>query len=110
MFTLTRWGLLKDQRFLLTMLGTSIAFTAMMNFFMFLPVHAKAHGIALDKVATLVSINNSLSLATIMLYSWLGGQPGKSRNHTLWCQLEDTVLLMGTLLLFNPVLFPKYEA
>ena len=82
MFTLTRWSLLKDQRFLLTMLGTSIAFTAMMNFFMFLPVHAKAHGIAMDKVATLVSINNSLSLATIMLYSWLGGQPGKSRNDT----------------------------
>ena len=29
---------------------------------------------------------------------------------TLWCQLEDTVLLIGTLLLFDPVLFPKYEA
>ena len=28
---------------------------------------------------------------------------------TLWCQLEDTVLLIGTLLLFDPVLFPKYE-
>ena len=28
----------------------------------------------------------------------------------LWCQLEDTVLLIGTLLLFGPVLFPKYEA
>ena len=29
---------------------------------------------------------------------------------TLWCQLEDTVLLIGTLLLYDPVLFPKYEA
>ena len=29
---------------------------------------------------------------------------------TLWFQLEDTVLLIGTLLLFDPVLFPKYEA
>ena len=29
---------------------------------------------------------------------------------TLWFQLEDTVLLMGTLLLFDLVLFPKYEA
>ena len=29
---------------------------------------------------------------------------------TLWCQLEDTVLLIGTLLLFDPVLFPKFEA
>ena len=29
---------------------------------------------------------------------------------TLWCQLEDTVLLIGTLLLFDPVVFPKYEA
>ena len=30
--------------------------------------------------------------------------------HTLWFQLEDTVLLIGTLLLFDTVLFPKYEA
>ena len=29
---------------------------------------------------------------------------------TLWCQLEDTVLLIGTLLKLDPVLFPKYEA
>ena len=29
---------------------------------------------------------------------------------TLWFQLEGTVLLIGTLLLFDPVLFPKYEA
>ena len=33
-----------------------------------------------------------------------------SLQFTLWCQLEDTVLLIGTLLLFVPVLFPKYEA
>ena len=30
--------------------------------------------------------------------------------YTLWCQLEDTILLIGTLLLFDPILFPKYEA
>ena len=29
---------------------------------------------------------------------------------TLWFQLEDTGLLIGTLLLFDPVLFPIYEA
>ena len=29
---------------------------------------------------------------------------------TLWSQLKDTVLLIGTLLLFDPVLFTKYEA
>ena len=29
---------------------------------------------------------------------------------TLGFQLEDTVLLIGTFLLFDPVLFPKYEA
>ena len=29
---------------------------------------------------------------------------------TLWCQLEDTVQLIGTLLLLDPILFPKYEA
>ena len=28
----------------------------------------------------------------------------------LWFQLEDTVLLFGTLLLFDPALFPKHEA
>ena len=32
------------------------------------------------------------------------------KAYTLWCQLEDSVLLIGTLLLFDPVLFPKYEA
>ena len=31
-------------------------------------------------------------------------------SSTLWCQLEDTVLLIDTFLLFDPVLFPKYEA
>ena len=39
----------------------------------------------------------TLSLATLSTY-------------TLWCQLEVTVLLIGTLLLFDPVLFLKYEA
>ena len=29
---------------------------------------------------------------------------------TLWFQLQDTVLLIGTFLLFDPVLFPIYEA
>ena len=29
---------------------------------------------------------------------------------TLWFQLEDTVLLFGTFLLFDPLLFPMYEA
>ena len=36
--------------------------------------------------------------------------PEKMALHTLWCQLDDSVLLIGTLLLFDPVLFPKYEA
>ena len=31
-------------------------------------------------------------------------------DFTLWFQLEDTVLLIGTLLLFDPILFPIYEA
>ena len=29
--------------------------------------------------------------------------------NTLWVQLEDTVLLIGTLLLFDPALFPIME-
>ena len=33
----------------------------------------------------------------------------KNTSITLWCQIEDTVLLIGTLLLFDPVLFTKYE-
>ena len=32
------------------------------------------------------------------------------KTTTLWCHLEDTVLLIGTVLLFSPILFPKYEA
>ena len=28
---------------------------------------------------------------------------------TLWCHLEDTVLLIGTVLLFSPIFSPKYK-
>ena len=31
-------------------------------------------------------------------------------GYTLWFQSEDTVLLIGTFLLFDPVLFPIYKA
>ena len=34
----------------------------------------------------------------------------RHRTRTLWCQCQDTVLLISTLLLFDPVLFPKHEA
>ena len=37
-------------------------------------------------------------------------EPQAAESSTLWFQLEDMVLLIGTLLLFDPVLFPKYEA
>ena len=48
----------------------------------------------------------------IILSCHVSIQNGKeySGTPTLWCQLEDSVLLIGTLLLFDPVLFPKYEA
>ena len=83
MFTLTKWSLLKDPLFVLTMVGTSIGFTAMMNFFMLLPVHAEANGIQLNKVATIMSVNNAVSLSTVMLYSWAGGKQGKRPQMTL---------------------------
>ena len=41
------------------------------------------------------------------------GMLANNVNHekllTLWFHLEDTVLLFGTVLLFSPILFPKYE-
>ena len=37
------------------------------------------------------------------------GHPFSKEMRTLWFQLEDTVLSIGTLLLFDPILFPKYE-
>ena len=48
--------------------------------------------------------NNNVKVKT---YDWLN-KIGQLR--TLWCHLEDTVLLFGTVLLFSPKLFPKYEA
>ena len=61
-----------------------------------------------------------LALSSILICSGLVGetiellnelaQEARSLTITLWFQLEDTVLLIGTLLLFDPVLFPKYEA
>ena len=29
--------------------------------------------------------------------------------HTLWCQLEEPVLLIGTILLFSPIFSPKHK-
>ena len=42
------------------------------------------------------------------LWLWVG--TGRLKLCTLWFQLEDTGISIGTLLLFDPVLFPIYEA
>ncbi len=51
MFTLTKWKLLKSPHFLLTALGSSYSFNALINFYLLLPLHAGSKGLSVeDKV------------------------------------------------------------
>jgi hypothetical protein len=51
MFTLTKWSLLKSPHFLLTALGSSYSFNAILNFYLLLPLHAGSKGFSVeDKV------------------------------------------------------------
>jgi hypothetical protein len=51
MFTLTKWKLLKNPHFLLTALGSSYSFNALINFYLLLPLHAGSKGLSVeDKV------------------------------------------------------------
>ncbi len=44
MFTLIKWSLLKSPYFLVTVLGSSYSFNALLSFFLYLPLHAESIG------------------------------------------------------------------
>ena len=48
MFTLIQWSLLKNPHFLLTALGSSYSFNALLNFYLLLPLHAELKGCSVD--------------------------------------------------------------
>jgi hypothetical protein len=51
MFSLIQWSLLKSLYFLLTALGSSYSFNALLNFYLLLPLHAESRGCSVeDKV------------------------------------------------------------
>jgi hypothetical protein len=52
MFTLIQWSLLKNPYFLLTTLGSSYSFNALLNFYLLLPLHAQSKGCSVDDKAT----------------------------------------------------------
>ncbi len=60
MFTLTKWKLLKSPHFLLTALGSSYSFNALINFYLLLPLHAGSKGLSVeDKVQFPISLLDS---------------------------------------------------
>ena len=52
MFTLIQWSLLKNPHFLLTTLGSSYSFNALLNFYLLLPLYAESKGCSVDDKET----------------------------------------------------------
>ena len=52
MFTLIQWSLLKNPHFLLTTLGSSYSFNALLNFYLLLPQYAESKGCSVDDKET----------------------------------------------------------
>ena len=63
-FMLINWSLLKNGHFLLTILGSSYTFNALLSFYLYLPLHAKANNLILNQKSALLSIVAGIDLLT----------------------------------------------
>jgi hypothetical protein len=48
MFILTKWSLVKDPHFILTVLGSAYSFNALLTFLFYLPLYATSIGLSLE--------------------------------------------------------------
>ena len=48
MFLLTKWSLVKDPHFILTVLGSAYSFNALLTFLFYLPLYATSIGLSLE--------------------------------------------------------------
>ena len=71
-FTLIQWSLMKQPYFLLTMIGSSYSFTALLNYFLLLPLLCKEVGLSEDKTSILLSATNASDVLFRLVFAWAG--------------------------------------
>jgi hypothetical protein len=72
MFTLIQWSLMKQPYFVITMIGSSYSFTALLNYFLLLPLLCKEVGLSEDKTSILLSATNASDVLFRLIFAWAG--------------------------------------
>jgi len=79
MFLLTKWSLVKDPHFILTVLGSAYSFNALLTFLFYLPLYATSIGLSLEgeessscQKSNLLSIVAGIDAFTRFLFAWMG--------------------------------------
>ena len=72
MFTLIQWSLMKQPYFVMTMIGSSFSFTALLNYFLLLPLLCKEVGLSEDKTSILLSATNASDVLFRLIFAWAG--------------------------------------
>ena len=72
MFTLIQWSLMKQPYFLITMIGSAFSFTALLNYFLLLPLLCKEVGLSEDKTSILLSATNASDVLFRLVFAWAG--------------------------------------
>ena len=72
MFTLIQWSLMKSPYFLITMIGSSCSFSAILNYFLLLPLLCKEFGLLEDKTSILLSATNASDVLFRLVFAWAG--------------------------------------
>ena len=72
MFTLIQWTLMRSPYFLMTMIGSSFSFSAILNYFLLLPLLCKEFGLSEDKTSILLSATNASDVVFRLVFAWAG--------------------------------------
>ena len=72
MFTLIQWTLMRSPYFLITMIGSSFSFSAILNYFLLLPLLCKEFGLSEDKTSILLSATNASDVLFRLVFAWAG--------------------------------------
>ena len=72
MFSLIQWSLMKSPYFLITMIGSSCSFSAILNYFLLLPLLCKEFGLSEDKTSILLSATNASDVLFRLVFAWSG--------------------------------------
>ena len=72
MFTLIQWSLMRRPYFLITMIGSSYSFTALLNYFLLLPLLCKEVGLSENQTSILLSATNTSDVLFRIVFAWAG--------------------------------------